>query len=490
MPSLIVVRGQQPGRILPLRHEAILGRGSKAELNLPDPSLSRLHCRLERVENRWQITDLQSTNGVYVNGQHVRQSQILNPGDLITLGHVQLLFSLEDGTPAQPREAETERNRHNHACGTLVEIDRQLEELPTVPPPQPAHFQPLAPLLAQLATPLQRLVLIWHDLQRDRLLTLVQGGDSPLQARLDLPLLQFACTWQKTIVSISADTDPRLPVKLAAEKLGFKSLICVPVLQGKQVTGLLLADSTQTEEEAAMQTCLQHMQLLARLLQNHLTGHPAESGLERLQHESGLKAWQKRHLDCQPPFLPGLQWLQSHQHAELMQTALYYGNPDPHRHLLLAMDAQGQHHPRLRNLLLDELVVWLEASLPRHADFSSLAEALVHRSLGLPVNLRWCLLELDAKRRHLRWHNQQLHILELNGMRVENLPEQGERTLHVEGPAVILGNRSSLETLPWASWPELAPALLSRADAALAGMEKPPHQPDHFLVILQPHPPS
>ncbi len=514
MPSLIVIRGQQPGRILPLDAEIVLGRGSKASLQLPDPSLSRQHCRLSPREKRWHIEDLHSTNGVYVNGQHVQQRHELKAGDLITLGHVQLLFSEEQCCPATESAPETSEEippgqsagpdaafasnapqqvpAATDSSSALLEISRLLDELPGKHPPQPADFQLMAPWLAELAQPLQRMVLIWHDKRRNRLLTLVQGGDSPLQARLDLPLLQFATTHGQTLLSLAADTDPRLPVRHAGEKLGMKSLICIPVIRHKDVVGLLLADSTESEPQEVVETTFDRMQLLARLLAPVLENDPAptDEPAHTTTADTGLHAWQKQHLDGQPPFLPQLQWLQSHPHQEHMLTALNYHSPEPGRHLLLAMDAQGQHHPRLRNLLLDELCVWLDATLPHEHRFDQLAESLVHRSLGLPVSLRWCLLEADSNRQQIRWYNHQLCLLQLDRLQSQPLPEQGRLMLEADGPTFILGNRQELLQLPWNQWPELAPALLSRADATLAEMPPTDTQSgkDHFLVILQAQP--
>lgn len=76
--------------------EVRMGRELDNTLRLPDPSISRHHCVLRKVGEAYEIQDLQSSNGVLVNGNRVQTSPLRN-GDRITLGQVQLTF--EDPRP-------------------------------------------------------------------------------------------------------------------------------------------------------------------------------------------------------------------------------------------------------------------------------------------------------------------------------------------------------------------------------------------------------
>ncbi len=77
-------------------NEVHMGRELDNTLRLPDPSISRHHCVLRKVGEGYEIQDLQSSNGVLVNGNRVQTSPLRN-GDRITLGQVQLTF--EDPRP-------------------------------------------------------------------------------------------------------------------------------------------------------------------------------------------------------------------------------------------------------------------------------------------------------------------------------------------------------------------------------------------------------
>ena len=61
-----------------------------------DRGVSRLHAQLELKDNKLYITDLNSTNGTYVNAVRIEphQASVLHKGDDVILGRlaVQVLF--------------------------------------------------------------------------------------------------------------------------------------------------------------------------------------------------------------------------------------------------------------------------------------------------------------------------------------------------------------------------------------------------------------
>lgn len=67
-----------------------IGRGNSAEIQIKDLShkMSRIHAKLEAQNGSIYITDLDSTNGIYVDGVHVNDSAKLSPGSTVKLGGV------------------------------------------------------------------------------------------------------------------------------------------------------------------------------------------------------------------------------------------------------------------------------------------------------------------------------------------------------------------------------------------------------------------
>ena len=65
--------------------ETLLGRKSDADVLLTDPYVSRHHAKIVRGQDGYDLVDLQSTHGSFVNGHRVTE-QVLRSGDRISLG--------------------------------------------------------------------------------------------------------------------------------------------------------------------------------------------------------------------------------------------------------------------------------------------------------------------------------------------------------------------------------------------------------------------
>jgi len=54
---------------------------------------NRMHAQLERTADGWLISDLESTNGTRVNGWRVRGKVPVHPGDLVSFGSLEVVFT-------------------------------------------------------------------------------------------------------------------------------------------------------------------------------------------------------------------------------------------------------------------------------------------------------------------------------------------------------------------------------------------------------------
>ena len=70
---------------------------SEGALSLPDPTISRRHCRIYLSDNgTWFLEDLQSSNGTFLRGIRLRKKPcVLRDGDLLRVGNSVLLFMKE-----------------------------------------------------------------------------------------------------------------------------------------------------------------------------------------------------------------------------------------------------------------------------------------------------------------------------------------------------------------------------------------------------------
>lgn len=71
--------------------EIIIGRSSDADIQVDRDSVSRRHARLSRQDGTWTLSDLQSTNGSYVNDVPVREHR-LRDGDQVKIGNALFRF--------------------------------------------------------------------------------------------------------------------------------------------------------------------------------------------------------------------------------------------------------------------------------------------------------------------------------------------------------------------------------------------------------------
>jgi FHA domain-containing protein/uncharacterized protein DUF1707 len=70
-----------------------IGRDASCDLAIADMTVSRLHAQLERTSEGWLLSDLESTNGTRVNGWRVRGKVPVRPGDLVSFGSLEVIFS-------------------------------------------------------------------------------------------------------------------------------------------------------------------------------------------------------------------------------------------------------------------------------------------------------------------------------------------------------------------------------------------------------------
>jgi pSer/pThr/pTyr-binding forkhead associated (FHA) protein len=66
-----------------------VGRAPRADFIVDRALVSRLHCRLEAVDDGLQVIDLSSTNGTYVNDKRIERARLTN-GDRLRAGRVEL----------------------------------------------------------------------------------------------------------------------------------------------------------------------------------------------------------------------------------------------------------------------------------------------------------------------------------------------------------------------------------------------------------------
>lgn len=68
------------------RDTIVIGRGTECDLMVHDSKASRKHCQLTRQGDGFLLTDLDSKNGTYVNGQRITEPVLLRSKETFKIG--------------------------------------------------------------------------------------------------------------------------------------------------------------------------------------------------------------------------------------------------------------------------------------------------------------------------------------------------------------------------------------------------------------------
>ncbi len=97
LATVLVRSGGLRGQRLPIRTPVVnVGRAEYNDLVFAEESVSASHAKLQQREELWVLTDLDSTNGTFVDGERVRGEVPLMPGSTVRFGDVLVMFDPTD----------------------------------------------------------------------------------------------------------------------------------------------------------------------------------------------------------------------------------------------------------------------------------------------------------------------------------------------------------------------------------------------------------
>ena len=123
---LVFTSGPLKGRSFDVTEDVTLGRGSTNDIQIPDRSVSVVHCQLNPGGESPVIKDLGSTNGLRVNGERIITSS-LRDGDSVNIGQSSL---------------RVEVSRAEGPAATIVADTTPVPAQKTTPPPPPPDGEP------------------------------------------------------------------------------------------------------------------------------------------------------------------------------------------------------------------------------------------------------------------------------------------------------------------------------------------------------------
>lgn len=135
MPAkLILLYGQETLGEFPLDKESVvIGRRTGNDIQIDNLAVSGAHARVLTILRDSFLEDLNSTNGVFINGVRIKR-QALQDGDLVTIGKHQLRYLRDDDAADRgeralsPQENEELLRREQRGIGGAARLRLLTEE--------------------------------------------------------------------------------------------------------------------------------------------------------------------------------------------------------------------------------------------------------------------------------------------------------------------------------------------------------------------------
>ncbi|MDO5309551.1 MAG: FHA domain-containing protein, partial [Planctomycetia bacterium] len=299
------MQGPDHGRRFVLPDDDVyIGRAPTNDLRLKDMEASRRHAKIKRVDNERFLVDLNSSNGVYVNGKRVKSHRLAN-GERIQIGKTVILFasrtvdvgaqaplvdilkepepdsqilhsldldgserqlnqkSLTDQSPEWIQKAKERLNFIYHATlatSENIDVDQLLKRI--------------LELLFQ-CVPADRGCVFLYDNENKKLIPKASiNKKSGVRVRISQTILNHVIETQKAVLTSNAPNDKRWNNANSVLTAGVKEAICVPMLGRYGLIGVVYLDVSRPFVEQVKSDLV--MENIAQNQENQSDGNPAQ----------------------------------------------------------------------------------------------------------------------------------------------------------------------------------------------------------------------
>jgi len=233
------------GRAHPLDEAVfIVGRSPECQLIISHASISRRHAKFYRLDEDFVIEDLNSKNGVYVNGFRISQPTVLNNRDHIRIGDMNFIFKRHEPSPLpeEPPPFADATRTHTPRLEMLLELSKMINSSLV-----------LADVLDKVMdsvmeiTQAHRGFLMIPDnqgqLECKMARNLEAGTLENGQIQISMSTVLRVFEDGKSFISVDIDSDSRVSSQQSIMSLGLKSVMCVPLKHRDQISGIIYVDS-------------------------------------------------------------------------------------------------------------------------------------------------------------------------------------------------------------------------------------------------------
>ena len=280
---LAIINGTGKSERYVLKNPTLIGRSDQNDIRLIDQKVSRLHARIELVDESWQIIDADSSNGTRLNGLPIK-STALQHGDHISIGNT--VFRFEDqgvGSKTQTKSVDIRLHESSEFIEDIVEsvsvsddfssflksnepeaikLQKALKDLTVFY--RAAIISNKAENVEQMVTQVLEYLFDWigadrgciflFDKQSDHLTPVASRLSKEIQSDSSLhisrTILNYSISTNNGILTNNAGGDTRFESAHSVVHYGIQSAICTPMKGRYGVIGCIyfdILDSTQKE---------------------------------------------------------------------------------------------------------------------------------------------------------------------------------------------------------------------------------------------------
>jgi serine phosphatase RsbU (regulator of sigma subunit) len=312
----------------------VIGRSSKADLTVPDRSMSRMHARLYLDGGSWHIEDLGSRNGTLLGGRPVNDPARLGHGSVMQVGSTSI--TLREATRPAPSGGRAQSSSDSHTIfRSAAELLQEPEEIRTdsVTPMGEGlrRYADRLRLLTEVNLALDRTMSLGDLLELildrafehfgpedaaiyllndkggyDRAASRSVGSGDP-EILFSTSLMQEVVEGGQAALVLDAQTDERFNEAMSLLDAGVRSLVAAPLLDPDGALGLIVLGSRLTVrqfEEEDMELLASLASVAAMRIRNV---HLAEEAAERRRLEQEVALAREIQVSLLPDSLPEVE---------------------------------------------------------------------------------------------------------------------------------------------------------------------------------------
>ncbi len=306
----------------------VIGKLPACDIELNDNTVSRRHCRLQRTSKGYKLSDMNSTNGCYVNGRRI-QSRALEVGDKITIGRTILSYLAVS-------KGESYRDTDDQKISMVVPLQELLEaeKKPKLKSEEPnflasltalgkslitsqdieESFHKLGDLIFQFVHPEKIFIFYYDEKQNDihlKYTYFIQEQKDDI-AKISKTIALKAIREKVAILSSNTRNDARFDSSNSIIMYGITSAISVPIWTKDSIYGLIYID-TSSFSQVFKEKDLEIMSIIANFAGFAIEG---ANSLEKLSRERRLRSRLERYHS--PAVVSRLMEFQDSNTGELM----------------------------------------------------------------------------------------------------------------------------------------------------------------------------